>query len=102
MRVDHRGLHILVAEQLLHGPEVGTAQEEGTAKRAHTHPHKQARPATKGQPLPCLERGSVLMDRKSLGSAVAASVSAFWSFFSAVFLGDATDSDNGWQIDPNG
>ncbi len=42
------------------------------------------------------------MDRKSLGSAVAASVSAFWSFFSAVFLGDATDSDNGWQIDPNG
>jgi len=42
------------------------------------------------------------MNRKSLGSAVAASVNALWSFFTAVFLGDTTDSDNGWQIDPNG
>jgi hypothetical protein len=42
------------------------------------------------------------MNRKSLGSAMAASVSALWSLFSAVFLGDTTGSDNGWQIDPNG
>jgi hypothetical protein len=27
-------------------------------------------------------------------------VSAFWSFLSAVFLGDATD--NRWTIDPDG
>jgi len=40
------------------------------------------------------------MNHNSLGSAVAASVSALWSFFSVVFLGDTTD--NGWQIDPNG
>jgi hypothetical protein len=42
------------------------------------------------------------MVRNSLGSAMAASVSAFWSFFAIVFLGDMTDTDNGWQIDPNG
>lgn len=42
------------------------------------------------------------MNHKFLGSAIAASISALRSFFSAVFLGDATDSDNGWQIDPNG
>ena len=40
------------------------------------------------------------MVRKSLGSAVAASVSALWSFFSVVFLDDTTD--NRWQIDPDG
>jgi hypothetical protein len=40
------------------------------------------------------------MDRNTLGSAVAASISAFWSFLSTVFLGDTTD--NGWQIDPDG
>jgi hypothetical protein len=54
---------------------------------------KQARPATKGQPLPCLERGFVLMNRNSLGSVMAASISALWSFFSVIFLGDATDTD---------
>lgn len=61
---------------------------------------EQARPATEGQPVPCLERGSVLMNRTSLGSAVAASVGALWSFLGVVFLGDTTD--NRWQIDPDG
>ncbi len=44
------------------------------------------------------------MDSKSLGSAVAASVSALWRFLSAVFLPDTTSDtpDNRWQIDPNG
>jgi hypothetical protein len=44
------------------------------------------------------------MDRNTLRSAVAASVSAFWSLVTAVFLGDTTGdaSDNRWQIDPNG
>jgi hypothetical protein len=40
------------------------------------------------------------MDRNTLGSAVAASVSAFWSFLRAVFLADTTD--NRWTIDPDG
>lgn len=31
------------------------------------------------------------MDRNTLGSAVAASASAFWSFLRAVFLADTTD-----------
>jgi hypothetical protein len=40
------------------------------------------------------------MNRTSLGSAVAASVGALWSFLGVVFLGDTTD--NRWQIDPDG
>jgi hypothetical protein len=42
----------------------------------------------------------MLMNRKSFASTVASSVSALWSIFSVVFLGDTTD--NGWQIDPDG
>jgi hypothetical protein len=82
-----------------HGPHVGTAQKV-RGKPAHTLPHRAGTAATGGAPLSCLERGSVLMDGKSLGSTVAASVGALWSFFSTVFLGDTTD--NRWQIDPNG